>query len=227
MEEETTEVAEEDVPETAEAGEEKKVSEGTKVSARPEESHIQDEEIFVLPGDFVGTTEEFAPGPGTYLSSGEIYSTATGKVSVDRKARVVSVVPMTSVPPVIKEGDIVVGAIVNVRESMALVELAAIKGAGEREMQKYGAAAIHVSNVKNAYVKDISREFALFDIVKAKVINTQNMRLTTSDDSLGVMKAICSNCKAVLVKENNNLKCPSCGRKETRKMSSDYGTGIV
>jgi exosome complex component CSL4 len=227
MEEETTEVAEEAITEMSEAGEEMEEPEEIKVSAQTEESQIQEEEIFVLPGDFVGTTEEFAPGPRTYLSGGEIYSTATGKVSVDRKKRVVSVIPTTSIPPIIKEGDIVVGEIVNVRESMVLVELAAIKGAADREMQKSGAAAIHVSNVKEAYVKDISREFALFDIVKARVIDTQNMRLTTSDDSLGVMKAICSNCKAVLVKENNRLKCPSCGRKEGRKMSSDYGTGIV
>jgi exosome complex component CSL4 len=226
MEEETTEVAEEAVPEKAEAGEEKKVSEETKVSAKSEEPQTQEEEIFVLPGDFVGTTEEFTPGPNTYLSGGEIYSTATGKVSVDRKARVVSVIPTTSIPPIIKEGDIVVGEVINVRESMVLVELAAIKGAGDRPMQKLGAAAIHVSNVKEAYVKDISREFALFDIVTARVINTQNMRLTTSDKSLGVMKAVCSNCKAVLVKENNNLKCPSCGRKESRKISPAYGTGI-
>lgn len=227
MEEEITEVGEEAMLEMAEAGEDKKESEGTKVSAHSEESQTPEEDIFVLPGDFVSTTEEFAPGPGTYLSGGEIYSTSTGIVSVNRKERVVSVIPTTSTPPIIKEGDIVVGEIINVRESMALVELAAIKGAGNREMQKSGTAAIHVSNVKNAYVKDISKEFALFDIVKARVINTQNMRLTTSDDSLGVMKAICSNCKAVLVIENNKLKCPSCGRKESRKISSDYGTGLV
>lgn len=112
------------------------------------------------------------------------------------------------------------------KDSVALVEIARIKGKGEREIVNVEQAAIHVSNVKDAYVKDLYYEFAPFDIVKAKVIDLKNMRLTTVNKELGVMKAYCSNCRAVLKKDNGKLKCPNCERTETRKLSSDYGTGI-
>lgn len=180
-----------------------------------------------MPGDFVGTTEEFTPGSGTYSSGGDIHSIVSGNVVIDKKKRIVSVVPSTSTPPVVKEGDIVVGEVTNVRDSVVLVSLAGIKGVGEREFQDPGMAAIHVSNVKQEYVKDLSREFAVADIVKAKVLNIQNMRLDTSQKSFGVMKANCSVCRTGLIRDNNKLKCPACGNVETRKISSDYGTGII
>ncbi|WP_407282953.1 exosome complex RNA-binding protein Csl4 [Methanolobus sp. WCC1] len=192
-----------------------------------EEELSTEESVFVMPGDFVGTTEEFKAGSGTYVNVADIHSLNTGYVNVDRKSRTISVVPQTSIPPEIKEGDIIIGSVVNMRDSVALVEIGAIKGKGEREFQTNGAAAIHVSNVKDSYVKNLGYEFSLSDVVKAKVINTQNMRLSTDDKSLGVMKAYCSRCHSPMVKDNKKLKCPECGRTETRKLSADYGTGIV
>ncbi|MDY0386564.1 MAG: exosome complex RNA-binding protein Csl4 [Methanolobus sp.] len=186
-----------------------------------------EESVFVMPGDFVGTTEEFKAGNGTYVNVADIHSLSTGYVKIDRKSRIISIVPQTSTPPEIVEGDIIVGSVVNMRDSIALVEIGAIKDKGEREFQTNGAAAIHVSNVKDSYVKNLGQEFALSDVVKAKVINTQNMRLSTDGKSLGVMKAYCSKCRSDLVKDNNRLKCPECGHIEKRKISSDYGTGIV
>ena len=143
------------------------------------------------------------------------------------KRRKISVKPVTSTPPSIKRGDVVVGTIMNVRDSMALVQINGVKGIGEREILSPGLAAIHVSNVKDSYVKDMSQEFSATDIVKAKVINTENMRMTTTGDSLGVMSASCSRCGNVLLKDEKKLKCPECGHIESRKMSSDYGTGVI
>ncbi|WP_340819356.1 exosome complex RNA-binding protein Csl4 [Methanolobus sp. WCC4] len=185
-----------------------------------------EESVFVMPGDFIGTTEEFKAGNGTYVNVADIHSLNTGYVKVNRKSRTISVVPETSVPPEIIEGDVIVGNVVNMRDSVALVEIGAIKGKGDREFKTNGAAAIHVSNVKDSYVKNLGQEFSLSDVVKAKVINTQNMRLTTDGKDLGVMKAYCSRCHSPMDKDNNRLKCPECGRVEKRKLSSDYGTGI-
>ncbi len=192
-----------------------------------EEDNMEDESIFVMPGDFVGTTEEFIAGDGTYANVSDIFSLNIGYVNIDRKSRKISVIPKTDIPPVIEEGDVVVAQVVNMRDSVALVNIGAIKGKGEREFQTNGSAAIHVSNVKDSYVKNLSYEFSMSDIVKAKVINTQNMRLSTAHKSLGVMKAYCSKCRTPLVKDEKKLKCPACGRTETRKISADYGTGII
>ncbi len=185
------------------------------------------EQKIVLPGDLIGTAEEFVPKNGTYEDRGNIYAAVTGIVKINNKERSVSVVPVTNTPPHMQVGDIVIGQITDVKDSVVLLEIAGIKGKGERAIVNAEDAAIHVSNVKDAYVKDLSYEFAPFDIVKARVIDLRNMRLTTVNKELGVMKAFCGNCRTVLKKENDKLKCPKCKRIETRKLSSDYGTGII
>ncbi len=181
----------------------------------------------VLPGDFIGTSEEFIPKDGAFEDKGNIYAAIAGIVKINNKERSVSVSPVTNIPPRLQVGDIVIGMITDLKESVALVEIAGIKGRGERAIVDAEEAAIHVSNVKDAYVKDLRFEFAPFDIVKARVLDLKNMRLTTVNKELGVMKAYCSNCRTVLKKDNGRLKCPECKRTETRKLSSDYGTGII
>ncbi len=195
---------------------------------REAETSRKDLEIggFVLPGEIVGTTEEFKPGPGTVISAGDIYSTATGNVIIDRKVRIVSVKPNTLTPNILKVGDIVYGKITDVRESGAMVEVAGIEGKEDREIVNSRLGDIHVSNVRDSYVKRLSDEFRPSDIIKAKVIDTERIRLTTAEDSLGVVKAYCSNCRGELELEGKKLKCPVCNMTETRKISTEYGKGV-
>ncbi|WP_410508767.1 exosome complex RNA-binding protein Csl4 [Methanosarcina hadiensis] len=181
---------------------------------------------FVLPGELVGTTEEFKSGDGTAVIAGDIYSTATGNVLIDRKARIVSVKPNTITPNILKVGDIIYGRITDVRESGAMVEIAGIEGKENREVVGARPGDIHVSNVRDSYVKRLADEFRPSDIIRARVIDVERMRLTTAEDSLGVVKAYCSNCKGELVLEGKKLKCPVCNMTETRKISTEYGKGI-
>lgn len=196
----------------------------------PYEAETPEEELekggFVLPGELVGTTEEFKSGEGTTVSAGDIYSTATGNVIIDRKARVVSVRPRTLTPNILKVGDIIYGKITDVRESGAMVEVAGIEGKEDREIVNVRSGDIHVSNVRDSYVKRLSDEFRPSDIIRARVLDTERMRLTTAEDSLGVVKAHCSNCKGELVLEGKKLKCPVCNMTETRKISTEYGKGV-
>ncbi len=215
-EEETQVQPQETVEETVEEATEKAIEEEPKEEPRN-----------VLPGDLIGTSEEFIPRNGAYLDGGNIYAAASGIVNINKKERSISVTPVTNTPPLLQVGDIVIGQVTDVKDSVALVEIAGIKGKGEREIVNAEQAAIHVSNVKDAYVKDLYFEFAPFDIVKARVLDLRNMRLSTVNKELGVMKAYCGNCRTVLKVDNNKLKCPKCERTETRKISSDYGTGII
>ena len=182
---------------------------------------------FVVPGDLVGTSEEYLPGSGTYEENGNIYADITGKISINAKERSVFIEPVIKAPPVPHEGDIVVGRVVDIKGSVALVELSRIKGHLDREIAGNTSAAIHISNVKDSYVQDLAQEFGYQDIVKAKVIDTKNMRLSTVDKSLGVLTSQCSRCRTPLKLEAGKLKCPQCERRETRKLSSDYGKGII
>ncbi len=161
------------------------------------------------------------------MDRGNIYASVSGNIKINNKDRSISVIPVTNTPPHLQVGDIVIGQVSDVKDSVALIDIAGIKGKGEREIVNIEQGAIHVSNVKDAYVKDLYYEFAPFDIVKARVLDLRNMRLGTVNKELGVMKAYCGNCRTVLKFDNNKLKCPKCERIETRKLSSDYGTGII
>nr|WP_255668535.1 exosome complex RNA-binding protein Csl4 [Methanocella sp. CWC-04] len=97
----------------------------------------------------------------------------------------------------------------------------------DREIAGNTQAAIHISNVKDSYVQDLAQEFGYQDIVKAKVIDTKNMRLSTVDKNLGVITSQCPRCKINLKFENGKLKCPKCERRENRKLSQDYGKGLI
>ena len=224
LEEEVEEVTSE--PEIAEENTEETVQPEQPVEEAVEEEP-KEEPRSVLPGDIIGTTEEFTAKSGTYVEGGNIYSSASGIVKINKKERSISVDPVTNTPPHLQVGDIVIGQVTDVKDSVALVEIAGIKGKGEREIINADQAAIHVSNVKDAYVKELYYEFAPFDIVKARVLDLRNMRLSTVNKELGVMKAYCGNCRTVLKIDDSKLKCPKCERTETRKLSSDYGTGII
>ena len=154
------------------------------------EEEPKEEQKNVLPGDLIGTSEEFMPKSGTYLDGGNIYASASGIVKINNKERSISVIPVTNTPPHLQVGDIVIGQVTDVKDSVALVEIAGIKGKGEREIVNAEQAAIHVSNVKDAYVKELYYEFAPFDIVKARVLDLRNMRLSTVNKELGVIRLI-------------------------------------
>jgi exosome complex component CSL4 len=183
--------------------------------------------MFVLPGDSIGATEEFRAGAQTYESAGNIYATVTGTVKTNNKDRTISVIPSTSTPPVLQRGDVVIGQVTGLRDSLVLVTIAGVSGVVDRAIPDVGSAVIHVSNIKKAYVKDISREFGLFDIVKARIGDLKNMRLDTAEPELGVMKALCSRCRTAMAKNGSKLVCPECNQVETRKMSTEYRTGAI
>jgi exosome complex component CSL4 len=76
-------------------------------------------------------------------------------------------------------------------------------------------------------VSELQREFGYLDLVKAKVLDAKALRLSTEGNDLGVIKAICGKCKGDLKKKGNTLTCDKCKRVEVRKLSEDYGKGLL
>jgi len=185
-----------------------------------------EEERIVVPGDFLGTSEEFTPGKGVYDEKGNIYALLTGVVSISDK-RVIEVQPKVETPPTLKEGDVVVGRIEDLRDTVAIVNIAYLKGHEEREIAASTQGVIHISNVRSGYVNDLQHEFGYLDLVKAKVIDAEALRLSTEGKDLGVIKAICAKCKRDLKRKGNTLACERCKRVEVRNISEDYGKGLV
>lgn len=187
---------------------------------------MEKEKGIVVPGDFLGTSEEFTPGQGVYDEKGNLYASVTGDVSISDK-RVIDVEPKVETPPTLKEGDVVFGRIEDIRDTIAVVNIACLKGQEDREIAASTQGVIHISNVKNGYVNELQHEFGYLDLVKAKVLDAKALRLSTEEKSLGVIKAICTKCKSNLQRKGNSLSCESCKRVEMRKTSEDYGKGIL
>lgn len=176
---------------------------------------------FVMPGDKVGYKEEFVVGEGVYEEDGEIFAAVAGRLVV--KDKVINVEPVKIIPE-IEKGDVVLGRVIDVRNSLALVELSRKKGL-DRDLKNTGLAALHISNVQNEYLKDLNSAIRYMDIIKARVIDEKSLKLSTKEKEMGVVKSICSVCKHEMVKNGDALKCPNCGNVERRKLSSDYGKG--
>ncbi len=181
---------------------------------------------FVFPGMELGFAEEFIPGGGTYEEDGKIYACLTGSVKVDQKERKIEVTPKTSIIPELKNGDIVIGTIAAVKQQLAIVSIMKLKGE-ERALPGTVDGTIHISQVKDSYVSDITLELSDGDIVVAKVVNANrvSIQLTTNGPDLGVIRGFCHTCNLPLIRMESKLKCGTCGRAAERWLSRDYGKG--
>ncbi|GAB4308182.1 MAG: exosome complex RNA-binding protein Csl4 [Methanobacteriaceae archaeon] len=180
---------------------------------------------FVLPGDLLGVSEEFVPSEWTYEEEGKIKALVTGIVSVDDKNKKISVVPKTDTPSTLAPGMNVLGEIAEVRGQRALVRIQKLKDK-DRDLQIKFTGGIHISQAQKGYVAKLKDVFRIGDIVEAqvtKVMGLDNIDLKTSQKDLGVLKAMCTKCRNFMEKTGKNeVYCPRCENKETRKLSVNY-----
>jgi exosome complex component CSL4 len=176
----------------------------------------------VLPGDKLGVIEQFLPGAGTYEQEGTIYANFTGTARIDLKNKRVTVVPTTRIPDLPKEGAEVIASVIHAQEKMATVNLWKING---KSLHNPFTALLHISSSSPRYERNMSDVCKAGDILRARVIDMTNRipQLTTAGRGLGVVKAFCSKCGAVLEFTNRRLQCSSCGNIERRRLAEDYG----
>lgn len=177
----------------------------------------------VVPGDLLGTAEEFVPGRGTYEHDGRIYAALLGHSRVDASSRSVSVHALHSIP-VLDSGDLVLGRVDELKSAMAIVDILTAHPSS-RTVPGAPEGTIHVSKVKDGYTENLYDELAPGDLVLARILeNHPSIKLTTAPPALGVVAAKCQRCHATLeLTGGSELVCPRCGNREHRKLSSDYG----
>ena len=176
----------------------------------------------VLPGDEVAVTEEYESGEGTYERDGKIYAVAPGILNLDDASKVAKVVQFNP-PAQLRVGDIVYATVSDIRSSMATAEVVVLHGV-DRQLSGDTEGAIHISHVSSEYTEDFRQVFRLGEIIRAQVIQAHpSLQLTTAGPSLGVVKALCSECRAPLEKRGGDLYCARCERTEQRKTTADYG----
>jgi exosome complex component CSL4 len=175
----------------------------------------------VLPGDQIAVAEEFEPGEGTYEKDGLVFASTPGVLQLDEQSRVARVRPFNP-PAELQPGDIVYGVVDDIRGMMATATVNAIHGRA-RQVSGETEGTIHISNVSEDYTEDIRDMYHLGDIIRAKVIQTKpSVQLTTAEPDLGVVKALCGQCRGPLELRGRDLFCPRCERTERRKFARDY-----
>jgi exosome complex component CSL4 len=176
----------------------------------------------VMPGERLGVIEEFIPDSGTYVKDGVIFSKIIGRSLVDLQNRRVSVYPVIEGAVYPKVGTVVIGQIGNAQSDNVLVKIFRV---GKKKLSGTFGGILHVSDVSDRYVDQMSDVCKPGDFVRAKVISEKNkvFHLSTNDRNLGIMYAFCSRDGTLLNQEGYDLKCPKCGNVERRKISPDYG----
>jgi exosome complex component CSL4 len=177
----------------------------------------------VVPGERLGVIEEFIPDAGTYVRDGVIYSKIVGRALLDMLNRRVSVYPLLEGGNVPKVGTTVVGIVGNAQSDNVLVKITQV-GKKKKQTGNFGGI-LHVSDVSDRYIDQMSDACKPGDVVRAKVISEKNQvyHLNTAEKNLGVIYASCSVCGSLLEQRQHDMHCTKCGNVEHRKTALDYG----
>ena len=185
---------------------------------------VEDEKRFLLPGDEIGTTEEYISGEGTFEKDGIIYASNTGFLEIDKNEMIAKVKSTTSVPNILNVQDLVFGVVFETRDSMAIVEVVKAIGRNREIAMGDKMGSIHISKVQNDFLKEIGSAFKIGDIVRAKVVQVEpSLQLVTQAGDLGVVLAKCTECQVLLERKGKELQCPRCERHFRKKLANDYG----
>jgi exosome complex component CSL4 len=172
----------------------------------------------VLPGDYLGAAEEFLPGHGTYEDRGRIYASILGTPRVDPSDRTVRVEARNAIPEV-QEGDLVYARVDELKTAMAICTVLTT-ASSRRPVPGTPEGTVHISKAKDGYTESLSTEFAVGDMILARVLQAHpSIKLSTAAANLGVVAARCQVCHALLTSGAKELVCPRCGHHERRKMA--------
>ena len=180
---------------------------------------------FVVPGEDLCVVEEFSPGPGTYESSGVVYSHLTGDRVADLKERKVQVVPKARIPVMPTDGSTVIGEVTNAHDKSAIISIYKVDS---KVVGRPFTGILHISSSSPRYERNMEDVCKRGDLIRAKVFNDKNRipELTTAGRGLGVIQAYCSRCGGLLVLTNRRLQCRQCGNVEHRRLTDDYGVEV-
>ncbi len=172
----------------------------------------------VLPGDYLGAAEEYLPGRGTYEDRGRIYASLLGRPAIDPRDRTIRVEARNAVPE-IQEGDLVYARVEELKTAMAVCTILST-ASSRRVVPGKPEGTVHISKAKDGYTETLAGEFAVGDILIARVLQAHpSVKLSTVQPTLGVVSARCQVCHALLSIGDREISCPRCGHKERRKLA--------
>ncbi|MEM1544933.1 MAG: exosome complex RNA-binding protein Csl4 [Candidatus Methanomethylicia archaeon] len=176
----------------------------------------------VIPGDILGTIEEWVLGENVYEFNGEIISLTTGYIYIDKSERKISVKKVKNKPLIPKKGDVIRAIVNSVRSDFA--QLGIFEVNGEEIYGKRFSSILHIINARHNRSETLHDLIKAGDIIEARVLNsTVPYQLTIKEPELGVILALCVNCRSPLKRiGKNQLFCIKCGLIGKRRISINY-----
>lgn len=192
---------------------------------------------FVLPGQALGSGEEFESGDGTFLRDGIVFSALAGKVSFvaaqpstsDEEspsaasnklfAQVVNANAKPTVVP--KEKSVVLAQVTKITPRFAQV---AIVSVDEVTLSEYFPGTIRVNDIQlvQGEVVEVYKSFRPGDLIRAEVLSLGDSRtyyLTTAKPEYGVVLAKSISGHTMEAISNKLMQCPKTKMKEYRKVA--------
>jgi exosome complex component CSL4 len=169
----------------------------------------------VFPGEEITTEEEYSAGRNTYTEKGKIKSKLIGIAEFDENKKEAKIKGKSIRE--IRQGDVVIGEAMLVKESSAVIEL--LTAENNKKITGIKTAQLPIRNVSTEYVSELRQKIKIGDIVRAKVTQATPLviDLATNETGLGVIKAYCSNCRKEMNYSNGKMMCLNCGNVEERK----------
>ncbi len=188
--------------------------------------------MFTLPGEYIGTPEEYDSGFGTYKDTekAEIRSSNTGELKLDKEKHLAEIRAQTKIPKMQSPVTIILGKVIKTRDQVIEIKPAPFESQKFKFVPNEKSAILHVSNIKDDYIEDITTQYKIGDIVRAKItgIDETTVELTTDQGNLGAVKAYCPKCRQPMKKiGRDKVKCRECGEVTSRKTAKDYGQGNI
>lgn len=179
-------------------------------------------EEMTMPGDQITTSEEYMPGLGTYEKDGMIFAAIIGMIEFNEADKTVQVKEVRRTRA-LKPGDIVLGEVGNVTNSLANISISGLENS-DRLIASGETGVIHISKVTESYTDDVRKEYRTGDLVRVKILQAvPSLQLSSRDLELGVLKGRCGRCRTILTNNSGKLYCAECEKYEHRKLASDFG----
>lgn len=192
---------------------------------------------FVVPGQVIGSSEEFESGNGTFVRGSEVLSSLAGKVSFlpaqstssegsssssDSKKLVAQVINANAKPTIVpKEKSVVLAQVTKVTPRFAQL---AIVNVDEVTLNEYFPGTIRSTDIQTieGEAVEVYRSFRPGDLVRAEVLSLGDSRtyyLTTAKPEYGVVLAKSISGHTMEAISNKLMQCPVSKTKEYRKVA--------
>ncbi len=177
--------------------------------------------VLVVPGEELGTEEEYEARGHAHISDYRVLSSAIGIAHFNRSLHVVHVVPVKHhYYPAFN--DVVRCVVVSITGRAAIMRCFAVERDDRVEYLKYPVTGIVPSIFSGEH--SIDEAVGIGDVVRGRVVSRKGPPFTVSIGgfAFGVVSAMCPRCRGHMRRRGSHLYCPRCGVSVKRKVSILY-----